>query len=120
MCDKTAWLLETILLMEKPSLRVWLKNSYNDKGGSFVAFSFLGLLPKRNKKKVESKNIYDLKRQLIEVGFNPSEVDYLICMHANSRDFSNLEPEAINQIELELKNQLDIAKKCISLVKNQE
>jgi len=80
---------------------------------SFRNFNFKGVFRKANDMKIERENIIDLRQQLVNTGFNPSEVDYLINVNADGKKVSQLDNKTINQIEDALKNQLRIAQKCL-------
>ncbi|MHB1418446.1 MAG: hypothetical protein ACYCX4_02485 [Bacillota bacterium] len=73
----------------------------------------------RMQMKVDVRKIQDLKKQLIEIGFKPSEIDYLIQVHAQYKKINNLDDDTIKQIEDALYNQLDISKKCIQLLQKE-
>ncbi|MHB1127674.1 MAG: hypothetical protein ACYC2T_12120 [Bacillota bacterium] len=73
----------------------------------------------RGQLKVDLSRIQDLKKQLVEIGFKPSEIDYLIKMHAQFKNINNLDERTITQIEDALISQLDISKKCIRLLQKE-
>jgi len=57
-------------------------------------------------------NIRELRRQLIEIGYNKGEVDYMIFSCSKGCQLSKIDSEQLRQIEEALQNQLELAKKC--------
>jgi len=76
-------------------------------------FNFTSVFRKADDMKIGSEKIIDLRQQLVDAGFNPGEVDYLININADGKKVSQLDTKTINQIEDALKNQLRIARKCL-------
>lgn len=62
------------------------------------------------------KSILNLKNQLISIGYNPGEVDYLVKKFGNSKGLNELGPEELQELKKALQAQLDIARKCIGAV----
>jgi len=60
--------------------------------------------------------IHDLKRQLVQVGFTPGEVNYLIYDYAGGCKLTDLDPETAEQIKQKLSVHLDIGRKCLKLI----
>ena len=83
----------------------------------FFNFIFSGFLPENKETKAELNSILNLKKQLVEMGYNSSEIDYLIKMYGynekNAKDAAT-----IKKIEAVLNDHLGIAKKCIDLVRS--
>jgi len=62
------------------------------------------------------ESILNLKNQLINIGYNPGEVDYLVKKFGHSKSLSELEPSELQELKKALQEQLDIARKCIDAV----
>ncbi len=65
----------------------------------------------------EVKNILLLKEQLIAIGYNPGEVNYMIINFSNGIDIAKANSKQLRDIEKQLEEQLSIAKQCIDFVK---
>lgn len=81
-----------------------------------VSFALPWAVKKRsaaNSAKIE--RIKDLKDQMSSIGYNPSEVDYLIMSLSNGENISNLDAKELKKIEIAIESHLDFAKKCIKL-----
>lgn len=57
-------------------------------------------------------NIKGLKKQLINIGYNSGEVDYMIYSCSKGHKLSEIDSDQLKQIEEALQNQLELAQKC--------
>lgn len=62
------------------------------------------------------ESILALKEQLINIGYNPGEVEYLVKKFGQSKGLSELDISELNELKKALQAQLDIAKKCIEAI----
>lgn len=67
-------------------------------------------------KRREINNILSLKKQLVAIGYNPCEVDYMIKTSSSGIKINKLDSEQLKKIGSVLGEQLDIARQCIDLV----
>lgn len=63
----------------------------------------------------ELENITALKENLVKIGYNPGEVDYLVKKFTKGNKIEKLDIEKLYEIKKALQDQLDIAKKCFDL-----
>jgi hypothetical protein len=77
----------------------------------------LGLF-KNKKKHSKLSNIEQLRKKFVDLGYPTDEVNYLIRMYAHNQDLNKLDDKAIKQIEEDLNDHLNIAQKCLTVVKN--
>ena len=82
-----------------------------------LSFIFPRFIRKSSATTKEVNSIRNLKEQLTKIGYNPSEVDYMIMAHSNGCDIIKLDSEKLRAIEIALKEQLCIAKKCIAFTR---
>ena len=66
----------------------------------------------------EIKNIVVLKEELIAVGYNPNEVNYMIATFSNNVDIAKLNSKQLKKTEERLKEQLSIARQCIAFIRD--
>ncbi len=66
----------------------------------------------------EIKNILILKEELIAVGYNPNEVNYMIATFSNNVDIAKLNSKQLKKTEERLKEQLSIARECIAFIRD--
>ena len=66
----------------------------------------------------EVNSVINLKEQLTMIGYNPSEVDYMIKTYSNGCDIFKLDFETLRTIEDALKNQLCTARECIEFTRS--
>lgn len=69
--------------------------------------------------KAEWEAIDNLKKQLVNVGFAPGEVDYMVKVRTNKKAYTEMSNLELNEIKAALSNQLEISQKCLKLVKEQ-
>ncbi len=67
------------------------------------------------KPKGGKKQINELKNQLIILGYNPREIDYLI--HQSKKQNNGSNNNQLDNIKYTLENTLKMAKKCIQVCK---
>jgi len=82
-----------------------------------LMFGFLRL--SRNGQKnmhPEIKRIFALREALINVGYNPSEVDYMIATLSGRQDLRTLDAAALEKLETALEKQLSVAQDCIDSI----
>ena len=63
--------------------------------------------------------IEKLKWELVDIGFAPDEVDYMIKKHTGKKSFTELRNPEINSIKKALSTQLELARKCLDLIKEE-
>jgi hypothetical protein len=110
-----AWLPETMPRMEI-SLKVWLKLLRR-----FFVVGFSGIVPKIFKKDTsvdEIMRILVLKEKLIQVGYNPDEVNYMIKTFSKDIDIVQLNSKQLKKVEDQLTDQLSIAKQSIHYMRS--
>lgn len=83
---------------------------------SFI-MSLLNASAKDKESRPDVEAINKLKKQLVAVGFAPGEVNYMVKSRMGSKNYSELSREEIKEIKTALNEQLDIAQKCLNLVK---
>ena len=66
----------------------------------------------------ELKGIIAMREQLIMIGYNPDEVNYMISTFSDGRDLAKLDAKQLRVIEARLEEQLSIAKQCIDYISN--
>ncbi len=68
----------------------------------------------------QKQNIRDkiliIKQRLIDLGYNPGEVDYLVQKLGKGKSLDELGITKLNELKQALETQLDIAKKCLDAV----
>ncbi len=64
------------------------------------------------------QRIQALREALVQVGYNPGEVDHMIWSLAGHREIVKLDPESLNKVETALDKQLSLARKCLYSVQN--
>lgn len=67
---------------------------------------------------VELEALNKLKQQLVDVGFAPDEVNYMVRKHTK-KSYTELSSMEIKEIKTALSAQLEIAQKCLNLTKEQ-
>ena len=65
----------------------------------------------------EIKSILVLKEELITIGYNPDEVNYMISTFSDGIDVAKLNSRELKKVEERLKEQLSIARQCIEFVR---
>lgn len=85
---------------------------------SFI-LSFFNAAAKDKASKVDLEAINKLKKQLVEVGFAPDEVNFMVKEHIKNKkkSYAELNSAEIMEIKEALSEQLEIAHKCINLIK---
>jgi hypothetical protein len=85
-----------------------------------LAFSFVRsrFIRKSTAANNDISNILSLKEQLTKVGFNPSEVDYMIMTNSNGCALIDLDSKSIKTIEDLLKEQVRFSCKCLELARD--
>ena len=74
------------------------------------------------KSRKNEKNDYNLDRvhnlvnKLNKLGYNFSEIDYMIMMVTGNKKINSLNVEEIKKVEVALNEQLRIGSKCIELI----
>jgi len=66
----------------------------------------------------EIKNILILKEELIAVGYNPHEVNYMIATFSNNVDIAKLNSKQLKKTEERLREQLSVARQCIEFIRD--
>ncbi|MGE5653140.1 MAG: hypothetical protein ACM3ZQ_02575 [Bacillota bacterium] len=61
--------------------------------------------------------ISELKLQLVELGYNPLEVDYMVTMHSDGSDLNRLDRGQLETIVEALRAQVVIARQCVQAVR---
>jgi hypothetical protein len=93
----------------------------------FFVLDFSFILPGIKRKKgellkdvneKEIRNISILKEQLIAIGYNPGEVDYMIETSTKGLDITKLDSNQLKDIEKALTAQLSIARQCLDFIRN--
>jgi len=62
------------------------------------------------------ESILALKEKLINIGYNPGEVEYLVKRFGQNKSLNELGGSELNEIKKALQAQLDLAKKCIEAI----
>jgi hypothetical protein len=78
---------------------------------------FVSLFNFFNNGKAEWEEIIKLKKQLVDVGFAPDEVNYMIKKQVGKKSCSKLSRSELLKIKEALVNQLEISHKCLNLIK---
>ncbi|MBO8160605.1 MAG: hypothetical protein H0Z24_03130 [Thermosipho sp. (in: Bacteria)] len=73
----------------------------------------LGKAKNRNNK---LEKVLHLKDKLVKLGYNPSEIDYLINIRTGGQKISKVSIETLKEVEEMLDNQVKIALKCIEKI----
>ncbi|MDD4752841.1 MAG: hypothetical protein PHT78_06270 [Desulfitobacteriaceae bacterium] len=69
----------------------------------------------------ESLNeIFALKKQLVELGFEADEVEYIIHENAEMKRISQWDLATVKKIKKALNTQLNISRSCLELVQNKK
>jgi len=68
-----------------------------------------------NKQKTK-EIILELKKKLINIGYNHGEVEYLLKKFGPNKNLSELDVSELNELKKALQAQLDIAQKCIDSI----
>ena len=79
--------------------------------------SFLNDVDRVDDSKAEWEEINNLKKQLVDVGFAPDEVDYMIKKQTSKKSFMKLSCSEITNVKEALNKQLEISRKCLNLIK---
>ncbi|MGI6686607.1 MAG: hypothetical protein ACOX47_14265 [Bacillota bacterium] len=82
---------------------------------SFI-LSFLNDADKDKVCKVEWNEIKKLKEQLVDVGFAPDEVDYMVKKHTGRKGYTELSRDEFRELKTTLHHQLEMAQKCLDLI----
>ena len=61
-------------------------------------YALSAILYGRSSTKELVKKILELKQQLVKIGYNPDEVDYMIMSKTRDRDISKLDAEALAEL----------------------
>ena len=62
------------------------------------------------------KKIVALKEQLIAIGYNLGEVNYMISTFSKGMDIAKIDSKQLRKVEDQLEAQLSIAKQCITFI----
>lgn len=62
------------------------------------------------------ESIMVLKNQLIKIGYNPGEVDYMVKKFGHGKSLNELDMPDLLEIRKTLQTQLEIAKKCLEAI----
>lgn len=65
----------------------------------------------------EQERIRYLKQQLVEIGYNAAEVDYMISILSENKKLADMDSISIKKIEDALEEQLCVARRSIEIVK---
>ena len=79
-------------------------------------FALSAILYGRSSTKDQVKKILELKAQLVKLGYNPDEVDYMIMSKTRDRDINKLDADGLQELQRALEEQLDIASKCLAAI----
>ncbi len=63
------------------------------------------------------EEIAELKMQLVDLGYNPLEVDYMVTSHAKGDELDRLGSDQLETIVEALRGQLFIARQCVQAVR---
>lgn len=61
--------------------------------------------------------ITELKMQLIDLGYNPLEVDYMVTIHSRGVELERLDGSRLETIVEALRAQLAVAQQCVQAVR---
>jgi len=84
-----------------------------------MSFEFALSNVTRNNSDSEHKtkeSILALKEKLINIGYNPGEVEYLVKRFGQNKSLNELGGSELNEIKKALQAQLDLAQKCIEAI----
>ncbi|MEL7567530.1 MAG: hypothetical protein AAGU27_22000 [Dehalobacterium sp.] len=84
---------------------------------SFILSYFNNVDNKDKASKADLESIETLRKQLVEVGFAADEVNFMVRTHAKKKSLSELSSSEIKEIKEALVEQLEIARKCLNLIK---
>jgi len=79
---------------------------------------WIGAVTGKRTNEVGTRRIRTLQKQLVELGYNPEEVGYMVQQLCNNRKLEQLTAEEIVRVGEALNEQLSIARQCIDLVLN--
>jgi len=85
---------------------------------SFI-LSYFNADTKDKASKADLESIEILKKQLVEVGFASDEVNFMVRTNTKNKkkSLTELNSSEIMEIKKALKEQLEIAQKCLNLIK---
>lgn len=83
---------------------------------SFI-LSFFSEATKDRASSAELEGVNKLKQQLVGVGFAPEEVEYMVRKHTKKKSYTELDSSEVKKIRAALSEQLDIAYKCLNIIK---
>ncbi len=66
------------------------------------------------------KIILALKEELITIGYNPGEVNYMINTFCNGVDIVKMDSKQLRKIEEQLQAQIAIAKQCLDFINDSQ
>lgn len=73
-------------------------------------------ITKKDAAEIEIKNITLLKEKLIKIGYNSSEVDYMISKTCGTSKIHELDMDKLIKLQDELHEQLKMAQKCLDII----
>ncbi|MCW2276642.1 hypothetical protein [Heliophilum fasciatum] len=66
--------------------------------------------------RVMPDELLELKKQLIAVGYNPSEAEYMIRAQGGDRDFTELDAVELQQVIEKVREHLQLARRSLQVI----